>query len=255
MTIAGPCRTRSDGSKMAEADLVETFTVGRRIARLYAHGREPVHVVVIDDYLEDPDAMVDIAKHGPPFAPNGPFYPGIRAPVPTQAFQTLLGPLADILPRYFGYAGRAGLRECNFSLVTTPPDRLAPIQRLPHFDSLEYGRVAALLYLCRGDHQGGTAFYRQRSTGFETVDAGRFDAFEAALTADVARHGLPASGYIDETSPIYEMIGRHDARFNRMIVYFSANLHCAYIPDDFVFDDQPASGRLTVNAFLGQGPA
>jgi hypothetical protein len=111
--------------------------------------------------------------------------------------------------------------------------------------------VAALLYLCQGENQGGTAFYRQRSTGFESVDAGRFPAFEAALHADVAHHGLPEATYIDEASPIYEMIGRHQARFNRMIVYFSSSLHCAHIPSDFVFDPNPATGRLTVNAFLG----
>lgn len=234
-----------------EQPVFEVFETQGRQARVYHHGREPIKVVVIDAYLADPDAIIDLAVKGADFAPNGPFYPGIRAPVPPTSFQTLLGPLAEILPRCFDYQGRAGLRECNFSLVTTPSDQLQPIQRLPHFDSLEYGRVAALLYLCQGDAQGGTAFYRQRSTGFESVDAGRFAAFEAALHADVARHGLPEASYIDETSPIYEMIGRHEARFNRMIVYFSSCLHCAHIPKDFVFDPNPATGRLTVNAFLG----
>ena len=236
---------------MLPSDPVEEFETQGRIARVYHHGREPIKVVVLDNYLTDPDAMVDLAVQGPDFAPNGPFYPGIRAPVPPTSFQTLLGPLAEILPRCFDYSGRAGLRECNFSLVTTPSDQLQPIQRLPHFDSLEYGRVAALLYLGQGDRQGGTAFYRQRSTGFESVDAGRFAAFEAALHADVAHHGLPDAAYIDETSPIYELIGRHEARFNRMIVYLSSSLHCAHIPKDFAFDPNPATGRLTVNAFLG----
>ena len=236
---------------MLQSNPVEEFETQGRIARVYHHGREPIKVVVLDNYLTDPVAMVDLAIQGPGFAPNGPFYPGIRAPVPPSSFQTLLGPLAEILPRCFDYSGRAGLRECNFSLVTTPSDQLQPIQRLPHFDSLEYGRVAALLYLGQGDTQGGTAFYRQRSTGFESVDAGRFAAFEAALHADVAHHGMPVSAYIDETSPIYELIGRHEARFNRMSVYLSSSLHCAHIPKDFAFDPNPATGRLTVNAFLG----
>ena len=230
---------------------VEVFETHGRSAQVYHFAREPIKVVVLDAYLADPDAIIDLAVNGPRFAPNGQFYPGIRAPVPPSSFQTLLGPLSEILPRCFDYSGRAGLRECNFSLVTTPSDQLQPIQRLPHFDSLEYGRVAALLYLCHGENQGGTAFYRQRSTGFESVDAGRFPDFEAALHADVASHGLPDAGYIDETSPIYEMIGRVEARFNRMIVYLSSSLHCAYIPKDFAFDPNPTTGRLTVNAFLG----
>lgn len=230
---------------------VEVFETHGRLAQVYHHGREPIKVVVLDDYLAAPDAIIDLAVKGPSFTPNGPYYPGIRAPVPPSSFQSLLGPLSEILPRCFDYSGRAGLRECNFSLVTTPSDQLQPIQRLPHFDSLEYGRIAALLYLCHGENQGGTAFYRQRSTGFESVDAGRFPAFEAALHADVACHGLPGAAYIDQTSPLYEMIGRHQARFNRMIVYLSSSLHCASIPKDFVFDPNPTTGRLTVNAFLG----
>jgi hypothetical protein len=47
------------------------------------------------------------------------------------------------------------------------------------------------------------------------------------------------------------MIGRIEARFNRMIVYLSSSLHCASIPKEFVFDPNPSTGRLTVNAFLG----
>jgi hypothetical protein len=230
---------------------VEVFETQGRSAQVYHFGQESIKVLVLDDYLPDPEAIIDMAVNGPSFAPNGPYYPGIRAPVPPSSFQTLLGPLAEVLPRCFDYSGRAGLRECNFSVVTTPSDQLQPIQRLPHFDSLEYGRVAALLYLCQGNSQGGTAFYRQRSTGFESVDVGRFSAFEAALNADVASHGLPSAAYVDETSPIYEMIGRVEARFNRMIVYLSSSLHCAYIPKDFAFDPNPTTGRLTVNAFLG----
>ena len=72
--------------------------------------------------------------------------------------------------------------ETYFSIVTTPPEALAPIQRLPHVDGLEPDRIAILVYLS-GAEQGGTAFYRQRSTGFETVNAARFPAFEAALKA------------------------------------------------------------------------
>lgn len=85
------------------------------------------------------------------------------------------------------------------------------------------------------------------------MDAGRFPAFEAALHADVARLGLPDAAYIDETSPIYEVIGRVQVRYNWMIVFLRCSLHCALIPRDFVFDPNPSMGRLTVNAFLDMG--
>jgi Family of unknown function (DUF6445) len=229
----------------------ETHQTSRHTIKVWRHGTEQQPVIVIDDYLDDPDAMAMRAVHGPKFAQMGPYYPGVRSPFPEDQLQTLLGPLAPILPAYFGYQGKACLRECTFSLVTTPPADLMPIQRLPHFDSLEYGRVAALLFLDKGASNGGTAFFRQRSTGFETVDAGRFAQFEAALNRDVALHGLPPQDYIGDDSPLYETIAMHEGKYNRMLVYASATLHSGRIPSDFAFDPDPRTGRLTVNAFLG----
>jgi hypothetical protein len=228
----------------------ETYQTSRHTIQVWHQGREQQPVIVIDDYLDDPTAMVSIAANGPEFSQMGPYYPGIRAVFPDEQLPTLLAPLSPIFAHYFGYERAAGLRECSFSLVTTPPSDLMPIQRLPHFDSLEYGRVAALLFLGQGDN-GGTAFYRQRSTGFETIDAGRFAQFEEALTQDVAKHGLPPSQYVGDDSPLYETIAVHEGRFNRMLVYASATLHSGRLPPNFSFETDPRKGRLTVNAFLG----
>jgi hypothetical protein len=233
-----------------EARLVETVQTARNHVQIWRQGRERQPVLVIDDYLADPEAMRAVAIDGPAFEPLGPYYPGIRSPFPDDQLDLLLSPLGPLLPRYFGYEGPAGLRECSFSLITTKPADLMPIQRLPHFDSLEYGRLAALLFLGKGEN-GGTAFYRQRSTGFETVDAGRFAQYEATLNDDVAIHGLPQLDYIGDDSPLYETIGLHQGIYNRMIVYASATLHSGRIPPDFAFDPDPSQGRLTVNAFLG----
>jgi hypothetical protein len=229
----------------------ETYQTGRHTIQVWRHGTEQQPVIVIDDYLDDPDAMAMLAVNGPKFGQMGPYYPGIRSPFPDDQLPLLLGPLAPILPAYFGYQGQAGLRECTFSLVTTPPADLMPIQRLPHFDGLEYGRVAALLFLGKSASNGGTAFFRQISTGFETVDAGRFAQFEAALNRDVAVHGLPPQDYIGDDSPLYETIAVHEGKYNRMLVYASATLHSGRLPQDFAFEPNPRTGRLTVNAFLG----
>jgi hypothetical protein len=228
-----------------------TFQTVRHIINVFCHGVEKVPVVVIDDYLDDPEAMIDIAATGPEFGSGGPYYPGIRAPFPPSAFPTLLGPLASLLGPVFGYRRSAHVRECSFSLVTTRPEDLKPIQRLPHFDSFEEGRVAALLFLGKGQEMGGTAFYRQRRTGFETIDAARYGAFGTALEADIAQFGMPEAAYADDDSPYYETLAVHEGRFNRMLVYPSASLHSGRILKQFSFDPDPRKGRLTVNAFLG----
>jgi len=61
---------------------------------------------------------------------------------------------------------------------------------------------------------------------------------------------MPEPDYIAGDTPIFEQVARHEALFNRAILYRSNTLHCAAIPPGMVFSTDPASGRLTVNTFL-----
>ena len=133
--------------------------------------------------------------------------------------------------------------------MTTPARALQPIQRLPHFDGLERNRLAVLLYLDPAE-RGGTAFYRQRGTGFETVDSTRFAAFQTELESGIAQHGLPPSDYIRGDTALYEQVGTVSGKFNRAVVYHGNSLHCADLPADFEPPVDPLAGRLTLNLFL-----
>lgn len=222
----------------------------RAAIRVVHQGRERQPVIVADDLLADPDAW-RAAAGGARYGRIGPYYPGVRAHVPGGAAEALRGELAEAIGEAFGVV--PPMLECFFSIVTTPPQALAPIQRLPHVDGLEPDRIAILVYLS-GAAQGGTAFYRQRATGFETVDAARFPTFDAALKAGVAEHGLPPPAYIAADTPLYEQIAAYEARPNRALIYRSHALHCAAIPPGVALPADPATGRLSVNAFLfGKG--
>jgi hypothetical protein len=225
----------------------------RASIELKRQGDEGQPVLVIDDFLANPDGWREAASRAA-FGRIGPFYPGLRSAIPPAAASALREGLAGPIGEAFGLDPVPGLLECFFSIVTTPPASLAPIQRLPHFDGLEPERIAILVYLS-GAEQGGTAFYRQRATGFETVDQARFPAFEAALKAGVAEHGLPPAGYIDGDTPLYQEIARYEARPNRALVYRGHSLHCAAIPAGADLSVDPRRGRLSVNAFLFDAPA
>jgi hypothetical protein len=106
-----------------------------------------------------------------------------------------------------------------------------------------------LLFLGHGE-QGGTAFYRQRATGFESVDAARLDRFRTELERDVQAHGMPDAEYIAGDTPLYECIAVQPARFNRALIYAGNTLHCAYLPPEVVLNADPLAGRLTLNLFL-----
>jgi Family of unknown function (DUF6445) len=211
-------------------------------------GREGEPVVVIDNFIADPQALISAAA-GLRYQPLGPHYPGIRAPAAAAYLEARGDLLKQILTDVFGFTRGAALVECNFSLVTTPPAALTPIQRLPHFDSLDRGRLALLHYLGQSA-QGGTAFFRHRRTGYETLNAARFEPFRTALDEDVRVAGLPSADYPTRSQELFEEIHRIDAAPNRMAIYRGVTLHCGVIPADFAFDPDPRTGRLTVNTFL-----
>ena len=210
-------------------------------------GREREPVVVVDNFAADPAALIGEAR-STTFAQDPGHYPGLRAaasPAPTAALCAALQPL---LRQVFGVAN-ARMVGCFHSLVTKPPAQLTPIQRLPHFDGVETGRLALILYLS-DPPQGGTSFYRHRSTGFETITPERFDAYRTALADDVRRCGLPEAKYIGGDTTLFERIDGVQPAFNRAAIYRGCNLHSGDIAEDFRFDPSPLTGRLTLNAFL-----
>ena len=215
---------------------------------LLRHGNERQPILVIDGFLADPEAWRDEAARRN-FRQIGPHYPGLRAPVAEANARAMRDELASLLAETFDLDPVPPVFECYYSLVTTPPQALAPIQRLPHVDGLERDRIAILVFLS-GTESGGTAFYRQRATGFETLDRERFPRFEAELRAGVAQHGLPPPAYISGDTPLYEKIASYEGRPNRALIYRSRSLHCAEITADAPLPADPATGRLTINSFL-----
>jgi hypothetical protein len=211
-------------------------------------GHEQQPVIVIDHFVPDPAALRARAE-ALTYQPMGPYYPGLRAEVAPVDVARYLLPMLDLVAETFALSGPPGLISAGYSIVTTPPAALSPIQRIPHIDGLEAERIALLHFLCR-EEQGGTAFYRHRSTGYETVDAARHPAYDAALRRDIAQHGLPPPGYIAGDTPLFACIARFAAVPNRALIYRSHALHCADLPADLDLSPDPKVARLTVNTFL-----
>jgi Family of unknown function (DUF6445) len=218
-----------------------------RRTRVETQGREGQPVAIVDGCLADPEALVALAAQQR-FEPRGPYYPGIRAPIPSSHYGSLFAPLGETLRTVFGFTKGAHVRECNFSLVTTPPEQLQPIQRLPHYDGVEPNVIAVLIYLCGRDH-GGTNFFRHKRTGFETVTADRFGTYRNSLEAESRELGLPPPAYYSSEDR-YERIGGYEASFNRALLYRGITLHSGAIVNPAGLSPDPRVGRLTINAFL-----
>ena len=204
-------------------------------------------MIVIDDFLPEPDAVVAAAA-ALDYAPGPTAYPGLRSPVAPAVTLPTWRRLAPLVQQAFGFASELTRLSAYYSLITTPPEALKPVQRLPHFDGFGPFRIAVVHHLSR-HALGGTAFYRHRGTGFETIDEGRLPPYQAAVNEELQRLGLPEAGYVAGDTALFERIGHVQARFNRAIVYLGHALHSADVPAGTPLVADPASGRFSINTF------
>jgi hypothetical protein len=214
-------------------------------------GNEQEPVVVVDNFEADPEQLIEIAA-AQTYRTIGPFFPGVRAPLAPTLIRSIRERVAGIIRETFGLSGELNRMESYFSLVTTPPHALAPLQRLPHFDGLGRERIAMLHHLGRAE-KGGTAFFRHRSTGYETMTAERFATYGAAVNREVAGLGLPAR-YMTADMALFEQIAHYPARFNRLLIYRGNTLHSGDIPQDLALTPDPRTGRFSINTFLWLEP-
>ena len=209
-------------------------------------------LVSLDNFLIDPDHAI-LQASLQKFAKITPQYPGLRAaldPAVCRAWLTQLGPLLD---QWFGGTGRPWAMQAWYSLVTTPREALAPMQRLPHVDGTDPQQIAMMLYLHRTGH-GGTAFFRHRTTGLASISTQDFPRYAATVKADYQRTGMPPAAYPTDGAPHFERIHVAEGRFNRAVFYRGNILHSGVIDNDASLSADPREGRLTINAFFRPAP-
>jgi hypothetical protein len=221
--------------------------------RAYEIGQSRSRVVVIDDFLPEARRVVEMAAAMAPFPPEGETaYPGRRRQInPNDAASgyviAALKTVAPLIGETFASVGFR-LLEASFSLVTTPPESLSAVQRLPHFDWADPSILAVLHHL-HDVPDTGTSFYRHIASGVERVDSETAPRLRQAMRDEDARLGM-VEGFTTETSDRYERIFHVEGRFNRLVIYQGAILHSGDIPHDFAFSSDPRAGRLTGNIFI-----
>ena len=214
-------------------------------------GREAQPVVVIDHATGTPDRLIDYAATRSRFAPAGSVgqgYPGLLGPAPTDYINALVQRMLPLIAAHFGTGPVAPERaRGNFSLVTVAPNDLTPDQSVPHVDTVDPLQFACVHYLCDAEH-GGTGFFRQRATGFETIDAARLPQYRTALGADLA--DLPPAYPSARDYGAFELIHACEAARDRLILYRASALHSGLISVVTTHAANPRRGRLTGNVFL-----
>lgn len=210
-------------------------------------GAEAQPLVTLDGFAPDPDGLRSAAIASR-FGAAAHYYPGIRAPLPEDYWAVQRPIVAAALASAFGAQRGFAVIDSSFSIVTRSPAALTMKQRLPHCDAFVPERIAMIHYLSP-ENTDGTAFFRHRSTGFETIDEDRLPQYRERLDADL-RHGPRPSGYTASDTPLFERTAVAEGTFNRALLYRSYLLHSGAIAPDASLSADPANGRLTITAFL-----
>jgi hypothetical protein len=213
-----------------------------------AMGREGEPLVIIDGFSGTPDALLQ-AAYAAQYQNAGASYPGIRSWADPSYLDRRRGLMMQVMQQVFGFSKGVRLDASTFSLVTTGESELSPLQRIPHYDH-SGGEVIAVMHYLLGPESGGTAFYRHRRSGFETVTPAREAAYNAALAQDEREYGMPPAKFCYGDTNWFEMIDEVEALPDRLVLYRGRQLHSGVIPDPAVLSTDPRKGRLTINMFL-----
>ena len=212
-------------------------------------GQEKHPVLILDNVLENPEAMIEAACAAEYYVPEHTKYPGLNAPVPEAYCQALVAALRHPIQELFGLPGSILLKYFGFfALATTKAGDAEPIQKIPHHDSPFADRLALVHYLCRAPFRG-TGFFRHKATGFESVTVARQTAYIAQAEAELARTPDRDGAYARDGLANYELIDQVDLDFNRLVIYRSNVLHSGLLGQSG-FSANPALGRLTANGFI-----
>lgn len=214
-------------------------------------GQKPC--VVVDDFLTDPDLMVEAAvRYKDGFAPAAAnAYPGLEMPAP----DALTARLAEFFGQHVRHllGGRRTVRmHSRLSIVTREHHELSPLQRICHRDRLdttsEHCVAASVLYLFQDAALGGTSFYAPRQTIAETdrLIAGWNEMSQEAMTEAIGA----APSYLTGSNAHFELLTTIAAKFNRIIFYDGGMFHSSHVTRPELLSPEPDLGRLTLNGFF-----
>ncbi len=211
-------------------------------------GREGEPLVIIDGYSGMVDTLLE-AAYAAQYQPAGASYPGIRSWADPSYLDQRRDLMMQIMTQVFGFTKGVRLEASTYSIVTLNEQELGPRQRIPHYDHAG-GEIIAVMHYLLGPETGGTAFYRHRRTGFETIMPAREAAYNAALAQDEREHGMPPARYCYGDTDWFELIDEVEAQPDRLVLYRGRQLHSGVIPGASILSSNPRDGRLTINMFL-----
>ena len=213
-------------------------------------GSEEEPALLVDSFIDGAQELKDYSASNNNFPIVENYYPGIRMAVPLLYSVALAKNLSPFIEGHFGCAlSKIKRATSRFSIVTTQPDELSLLQRIPHIDAPSRNNLAVVHYFA-DVADSGTSLYRHRESAFEYIDEARYEPYIAQIKNQFPNPDVYPRGYIYEDTPEFEVIASFEAKFNRIIMYRGSSLHSGIIRPSYNFDPHPATGRLTITTFI-----
>jgi hypothetical protein len=222
---------------------------------------EDWHYVVIDDFLANPDQLVEYGSRlRDEFLYPERAYPGGVLPLDGQFLTPVNQFIRREMSQLFPFS-RAGLRcQSQLCLTTLQPANFTWIQRLCHTDPAVYpGKTnyASLLYLFDDTELGGTAFFRWKDQDYWREMTARQQLDPAVGLAKLEQkfqlfRDPPC--YMTGSNEVAELLDEVPAKFNRLVFYPGDLPHGACIRFPERLGNDPLTGRLTLNTFIAANP-
>ncbi|PCK31260.1 DUF6445 family protein [Pseudoalteromonas piscicida] len=214
-----------------------------KVKKLYIE-KHNFYVYIIDDVITNPEAVVEFAtKHAYFQSPgkDGTLYPGVRELMP-KPYERLLNKAIESS----GLANTVEIYRCLLSLITLKENEINYLQTVPHVDSIDSSDFACVHFFC-DDSFGGTSLYEYKDNGLATVTADNLHKMQEMV--DRAHNQNKHACYLSDDNQEFETLCSIPAKFNRLVLYPSNQLHCANINGKSI-DRNPETGRLTIASFF-----
>ena len=214
--------------------------------RKIKHEDPEVVVYVIDDFLANPEELINYAREKAYFGAVGDdktAYPGIRDRLPSVYEEVLGEAVSLVFP-----TRESSINRCMLSLTTVNPHELKTSQKMPHVDALGDDQFASIHYLCDGSH-GGTAIYRYRPKNIVRLGDENHSVI-SEMMKKVGESPEEHSGYLTGDTSLFKRELLVEAKLNRLILYPSNLLHCAVLSSPRSLLNDVSEGRLSVASFF-----
>ncbi|MGS0535274.1 DUF6445 family protein [Pseudoalteromonas sp. SaAl2] len=222
--------------------------------KIKAHKIEEINesVIVVDDFLESLSQIhMFSSKYAylKPVGSDGTLYPGKRDIMP-EAYNIVLKELIELLINK-GYITLLNndiyVHSCKLSLVTQKANELISQQKIPHIDSSDNKTFASVHYLS-DQSLGGTAIYKYKPANLIKIDKGN-EKVAYEMIKNIKNIAKSTDGYLNNNE-YFEQVLKIEAQINRIVIYRSNLLHSADLRNDATYNDDIATGRLSIASFF-----